>query len=206
MHAVGGQVLLTTGQAADELGCAVTTFRRLVRAGLLPGLSRRGVRVMVPLATVQDLAARTEAPLERLDAPEVAVLRVDVAQQVTEPDRKWIGFAASLPPQDLLKALRGWWRCDAADVAAGGVLPVTLSGYIVALLTGLEGWERNTHGRHAFPQARLAGYVTDLATPVKQLTGATAQERLLADQLLGTRLASHSGGAIAYVRTRPTTD
>lgn len=46
--AEGADVLLTTGQAAEELGCAITTFRRLVRAGLLPGLSRRGVRVMIP--------------------------------------------------------------------------------------------------------------------------------------------------------------
>ena len=45
-------MLLTTGQAAEELGCAITTFRRLIQAGLLPGLSRRGVRVMIPLEVV----------------------------------------------------------------------------------------------------------------------------------------------------------
>ncbi|WP_156724754.1 helix-turn-helix domain-containing protein [Streptomyces apocyni] len=195
-------MLLTTGQAAEELGCAVTTFRRLIRAGLLPGLSRRGVRVMVPLATIQALTERHLASLDRLEAPEVAVLRVDAARQVAEGDRQWIGFSTSLAPDDLLKALRGWWRCDAASIAAGGVLPVTVSGYVVAVLTGLEGWEKNEHGRHCFPQARLAGYVTDLATPVKELTGTTTAERRLAGHLLGTRLPSHSGGAIAYVPTR----
>ncbi|MFE0820706.1 helix-turn-helix domain-containing protein [Streptomyces sp. NPDC058847] len=195
-------MLLTTGQAAEELGCAITTFRRLVHSGLLPGLSRRGVRVMVPLGTVQALATRRYAPLEQLDAPEIAVLRVDTAQQTDEPGRDWIGFAASLAPEDVLKALRGWWRCDAASVAAGEVLPVTLSGYVVAVLTGLQRWEKNAKGRHAFPDARLAGYVTDLAAPQTTVTAGTAADRRLAELLLGTRLVSHSGGAIAYVPTR----
>ncbi|MDX2647519.1 DNA-binding protein [Streptomyces sp. PA03-1a] len=194
-------MLLTTGQAAAELDCAVTTFRRLVHAELLPGLSRRGVRVMVPLETVQALRDRAEAPLERLGVAEIAVLRVDVAQRAPEENREWIGFAASLPPQDLLAALRGWWRCDAASVAAGGVLPVTLSGYVVAVLTGLEVSERGRRGLHSFPKATLAGYLTDLATPVKQLTAESAKDRDVADLLLGTRLVSDSGGAIAYVRT-----
>ncbi|MFL1897615.1 helix-turn-helix domain-containing protein [Streptomyces tauricus] len=197
-------MLLTTGQAAEELGCAVTTFRRLVRAEVLPGLGRRGVRVMVPLEAVQALQARQTASLHRLPGSELAVLRVDVARPVQERDRRWIGFAASLPPADLLRALRGWWRCDAASVAAAGVLPVTLSGYVVAVLTGLEEWERNDQGRHAFPRARLAGYVTDLVTPVTQVTAESEADRKLADLLLGTRLASHSGGAIAYVPTRTT--
>ncbi|MFF9001007.1 helix-turn-helix transcriptional regulator, partial [Streptomyces achromogenes] len=129
-------MLLTTGQVAEELGCAVTTFRRLVQAGLLPGLSRRGVRVMTPLSVVQALSARPSAALQQLDVKEVPVLRVDVAKPVDDPEREWIGFTASLGPEDLLKALRGWWRCDPASVAAGGVLPVTLSGYVVAVLTG----------------------------------------------------------------------
>ncbi|MGY5059981.1 helix-turn-helix domain-containing protein [Streptomyces sp. 900105755] len=197
-------MLLTTGQAAEELGCAITTFRRLVNAGLLPGLSRRGVRVMIPLAAVQALSARRQAALDQIEAEEIAVLRVDAARRTGEPDRDWIGFAATLGPDDLLKALRGWWRCDPASVAAGGVVAVTLSGYVVAVLTGLHTWEKNTEGRHAFPDARLAGYVTDLATPHSVITSRTSGDRRLAELLLGTRLASHSGGAIAYVPTRTT--
>jgi excisionase family DNA binding protein len=195
-------VLLTTGQAAEELGCAVTTFRRLVHAGLLPGLSRRGVRVMIPLSAVLALSARRLAPLHQLDAQEIAVLRVDAAQPAEDSDRDWIGFAAMLSADSVLKALRGWWRCDAASVAAGGALPVTLSGYVVAVLTGLERWERNAEGRHAFPDARLAGYVTDLVTPRTVITSEIGEDRRLAELLLGSRLASHSGGAIAYVSTQ----
>jgi hypothetical protein len=200
----GEGVLLTTGQAAEELGCAITTFRRLISAGLLPGLSRRGVRVMVPLEVVQALQARRQAPLGLLPAKEIAVLRVGSARPTDEPERSWLGFAASLPPSDLLKALRGWWRCDAASAAAGGVLPVTVSGYVVAVLTGLDRWEKNPEGRHAFPDARLAGYVTDLATPHTSITSGLDSDRRLAELLLGTRLPSHSGGAIAYVTTHTT--
>ncbi|MFG3370353.1 DNA-binding protein [Streptomyces sp. NPDC048156] len=197
-------MLLTTGQAAQELGCAITTLRRLIRAELLPGLSHNGVRVMIPLDTVQSLTARSHAPLDQLDAHEIAVLRVDAARQSTDSDREWVGFAATLPPETLLKALRGWWRCDAPSVAAAGVLPVTVAGYVVAVLTGLERWESRTHGQRAFPHARLVGYVTDLATPTKRLTGSTDAEQRLAQHLLGTRLPSHSSGPIAYVPTRPT--
>ncbi|MFI6611917.1 DNA-binding protein [Streptomyces sp. NPDC050507] len=194
-------MLLTTGQVAEELGCAITTYRRLIDAGVLPGLSRRGVRVMTPLWVVQALQERDRAPLHRLEAKELGVLRVDAARQVDDTDRQWIGYASSLGPDDLLKGLRGWWRCDAASVAAGGVLPVTLSGYVVAVLTGLDTWEKGEGGRHAFPGAVLAGYLTDLATPIKHLTAPRQTDRNVAHLLLGTRLTSHSGGAIAYVST-----
>ncbi|MFF1257585.1 helix-turn-helix domain-containing protein [Streptomyces sp. NPDC058321] len=197
-------MLLTTGQAAQELGCAITTLRRLIKADLLPGLSRRGVRVMIPLDIVQRLATRPHAPLHHVDTNEIAVLRVDAARPVAESDRQWVGFGATLPPASLLKALSGWWRCDAPTVAAAGVLPVTVAGYVVAVLTGLDQWQTDDHGRRAFPHARLAGYVTDLATPAKQLTGATPEERQLADDLLGTRLPSQSSGPIAYAPTRHT--
>ncbi|WP_030267282.1 helix-turn-helix domain-containing protein [Streptomyces violens] len=194
-------MLLTTGQAAEALGCAITTFRRLIRAELVPGLSRRGVRVMIPLESVQALAAREAAPLHRLPVREIAVLRVDAAKAVQGSDRDWIGFSAALPPEDLRKALRGWWRCDPVSVAAGGVLPVTLSGYVVAVLTGLETWEKDDRGRHAFLGARLAGHVTDLAAPTTHLAPGPAADRALAELLLGTRLPSDSGGAIAYRST-----
>ena len=112
-------MLLTTGQAAEELGFAVTTFRRLIHADLLPGLSQRGVRVMTPLSVVQALSARCHAPVHQLDAPEIAVLRVDAAQPAHD-DRDWIGFAATLSPDHLVKALRGWTSGLAVPHSCGG--------------------------------------------------------------------------------------
>lgn len=196
-------MLLTTGQAAQELGCAVTTFRRLARTGVLPGVSHHGVRTMVPWAVVQALGRLPAAPVYRLSAREVAVLRVDAAHRVDEPERSWIGFHTDLKPAELLAALRGWWRCDGTSVTAGGVLPVTVAGYVVAVLTHLTEPEKGPRGRHRFTHSRLAGYVTDLARPSLQLPSNDPDDRDLATDLLATRLPSHSGGAIAYVPTRP---
>ncbi|GGS72367.1 hypothetical protein GCM10010222_11460 [Streptomyces tanashiensis] len=195
-------MLLTTGQAASELGMAITTFRRLVHAGLLPGLSTRGVRVMIPLETVQALSSRPLAPLHRLPAHEVAVLRMRGADPSPSGTAQGTaGFSTVLLADDLLANLRGWWRCDAASVAAGGVLPVTVAGYVVAVLTNLQRWETSDTGRSAFPDAVLAGHVTDLTRPTIRLTAPDTESRTAAQLLLGTRLASDSGGPIAYVRT-----
>lgn len=196
-------VLLTTGQAAEELGCAVTTFRRLIHAGLLPGLSSRGVRVMVPLEVVMALKNRPAADLTHLQAPEIAVLRADVTPPPGRAGEQAQGFSATLGPEALLAALQGRWRCNPASVAAGQILPVTLSGYVVAVLTGLQRWEKDPQGRHSFPDAVLAGHVTDLATPIKHLTAPAAADRRAVEPLLGTLLLSHSGGPVAYVPTRP---
>ncbi|MGW8359013.1 DNA-binding protein [Streptomyces wedmorensis] len=198
-------MLLTTGQAAAELGMAITTFRRLVHAHLVPGLTNRGVRVMVPLEAVQALSARSTAPLHALAASEIAVLRVEAERRTRDADvdsTERTGFSATAQAAEIQEVMRGWWRCDAPSVAAGGVLPVTLSGYVVAVLTGLDRWESNGRGRHAFPDAVLAGYVTDLVQPVIHLTAPSAADRSTAELLLGSRLPSHSGGPIAYVSTR----
>ncbi|WP_330237498.1 helix-turn-helix domain-containing protein [Streptomyces sp. NBC_00525] len=198
-------MLLTTGQAAAELGMAITTFRRLVHAHLIPGLTNRGVRVIVPLEAVQALSTRHAAPLHALEAPEIAVLRVEADRRAREGNAgntERTGFSATLQAGKIQEAMRGWWRCDAASVAAGQVLPVTVSGYVVAVLTGLGRWESNGQGRHAFPDAVLAGYVTDLVQPVVHLTAPSAADRRTAELLLGSRLPSHSGGPIAYVSTR----
>jgi antitoxin (DNA-binding transcriptional repressor) of toxin-antitoxin stability system len=197
-------VLLTTGQAAAELDCAVTTFRRLIHAGLIPGTARRGVRVMVPLEVVLALKDRPVVDLAHLQVPEIAVLRADVASATRQQSEQAQGFSASLPPDELLAALQGRWRCNPASVAAGQILPVTLSGYVVAVLSGLQQWAKDSQGRHSFPDAVLAGYVTDLVTPVTHLTAPTRSGRQAASRLLGAALPSHSGGPVAYIRTRPT--
>ncbi|MFF9150430.1 helix-turn-helix domain-containing protein [Streptomyces sp. NPDC014861] len=196
-------MLLTTSQAAAELGCAVTTFRRLVRTGLIPGVVSRGVRVMVPLEAVQALSTRRKAALHCLPVAEIAVLRIRGAESPhATSGAGQQGFSADTPAAELLANLRGWWRCDAPSVAAGGALPVTVAGYVVAVLTNLHRWESSSEGRTLFPDAVLAGYVTDLARPTVHLTAQDATDRATAQLLLGSRLTSDSGGPIAYVSTR----
>lgn len=195
-------MLLTTGQAAAELEMAVTTFRRLIHAGLIPDTTNRGVRAMVPLTSVLALAGRNTPRLCGLPEREIAVLRVEPAKPRSNEAQPQTGFSTTLAAPSVLAALQDWWRCDAPSVARGGVLPVTVAGFVVALLTGLDRWETNAQGRHRFPGMQLAGYVTDLVSPVTRITAATPQDRDLAQLLLATRLPSHSGGPIAYVSTR----
>ncbi|MFE4600466.1 DNA-binding protein [Kitasatospora indigofera] len=184
-------------------------MRKLMATGVVPGVRDTG-RQVFPLAVLQQLQTRPAADLTVLGAPEVAVLRSDAPAKVEEPDREWIGFGAGLDEAQLLASLSGWWRCDPARVAAGGVLPVTVAGFVVAVLTGLTEWEADgtvgTAGRYRFTRARLAGYLSDLTAPVNAADPADPQDARLAGLLLGTRLASVSGGPIAYVTTSPTTD
>lgn len=201
-------VFVTTGQAGTALGCSIPTVKKLMATGVVPGVREQG-RQVFPLAALQRLQARPAADLAVLGAAEVAVLRSDAPARVEEPDREWIGFGTALNETQLLAALSGWWRCDPARVAAGAVLPVTVAGFVVAVLTGLTAWEADgtagTAGRYRFPEARLAGYLTDLTAPANAADPADPEDARLASLLLGTRLASVSGGPIAYVITNPTT-
>ncbi|MEU3495308.1 DNA-binding protein [Kitasatospora cineracea] len=182
-------------------------MKKLMSTGAVPGVRDTG-RQVFPLAALQQLATRPAADLTALGASEVAVLRVSAPARVEEPEREWIGFGTTLDQDQLLAALSGWWRCDPARVAAGGVLPVTVAGFVVAVLSGLEEWESDgtvgTRARYRFPAARLAGYLTDLTAPANAADPVGADDARLAEMLLGTRLPSVSSGPIAYVATRPT--
>ncbi|MQS16375.1 hypothetical protein F7Q99_30270 [Streptomyces kaniharaensis] len=85
---------------------------------------------------------------------------------------------------------------------------MTVAGFVVAVLTGLAEWESDgtvgTTGRYRFTKARLAGYLTDLTAPANAADPADPEDARLAGLLLGTRLASVSGGPIAYVPTTTT--
>jgi hypothetical protein len=124
-------------------------------------------------------------------------------QDVDEADRSSIGFHAASPGADIRRSLCGWWICTPDAVAAAGIIPVTFAGF-VAVLTGLrEGaWEQETDSagktRYRF-DAKLAGYITDLAKPKNEITPSESCDGHLATKLLGTHLASHSGGPIAYI-------
>lgn len=132
----------------------------------------------------------------------MAVLRVDVAKHVSDEDRPYIGFRADLTPSDLLEALRGWWVGRPEKIAQTGILPVTLGGFVVAVLTGLSGWDtkltNNGLIRHRF-DARLAGYIGDLDAAINMIEIGTVDDLRIAELLLGKRLTSTSGGPIAYV-------
>lgn len=200
----------TTGQAGDTWGCSAATVRKLLGTGVIPSAEQRGVRSVIPVGVVQELAGRPSAPLAELAAgglintSTVPVLRPSAAQDVDEADGSSIGFHAASSAADILRGLRGSWICTPDAVAAAGILPVTFADFVVAVLSGLRkgAWEHETDSagktRYRFG-ARLAGYITDLANPRNEITPSESKDARLATMLLGTRLASHSGGPIAYV-------
>lgn len=79
------------------------------------------------------------------------------------------------------------------------VQAVTVGPYVVAVLTGFRGAEPDGTGRYRF-SARLAGFTSDLVTPV-QVVRTDVPGAAEARRLLGRRLDSESGGPVAYVRS-----
>ena len=128
----------------------------------------------------------------------VASLRVGVAERTDEADRAWTGFSTQLTPGQLQAALSGWWRCDPERVVRAGLMAVTLGQYVVAVLTGIDGYDGRGDGRYRF-HGTLAGSVTELVTP-QQWVNPDAPGADRARLLLGRRLESESGGPVAYVR------
>lgn len=192
---------LTTSQAADALGTSTNTFKKLVAAGLLPVLSRRGNRTLVPAPDIDALARRDSVDIAGLGLPELPVLRVGSVHRAGFDDpgrREWLGYGTGLSPEQKLSALSGWWRCDPERVRRAGVMPVTVGPFVVAVLTGITGSAVDSDGRWRFT-AQLGGHVTDLITPV-QVADPMAPHADTTRLLLGRRLDSDSGGPVAYVR------
>jgi hypothetical protein len=197
-------MLVTTGQAAQALGVSIPLVKKLIASGVVPGVAAKG-RQVFPLEALQALQGVPACDLSGLASPEAAVLRADAALPSQDGDREWTGYGADLTQSQMTDALSRWWRCDPARVAAGGLLLVTVSEFVVAVLTDLtaphdNGGTRQTL-RYRFPKARLAGWLTDLTAPsaARFPDGQDPAERRLVQPLLGTRLPSISGGPIAYV-------
>ncbi|MEU6713922.1 hypothetical protein ABZ897_20825 [Nonomuraea sp. NPDC046802] len=199
--------LITLRQAAVHFNLSYDALRRIAAAGLLPTAGQHGNKLVIPTDVAQRIRARSAVALHHLlptatGNATMAVLRVDAAKRVPNEDRPFIGFHADLTPEDLLEALRGWWVGRPEKIAQAGILPVTLGGFVVAVLTGLSSWDTkltdNGLIRHRF-DARLAGYISDLSTSINMITIGTADDLRIAELLLGKRLTSTAGGPIAYV-------
>ncbi|MGP3961271.1 hypothetical protein ACTWPT_35260 [Nonomuraea sp. 3N208] len=199
--------LITLRQAAVRFNLSYGALQKIAATGLLPAAGQHGGKLVIPTDVAQRIEARSAVPLHRLlptttGSATMAVLRVDVAKRVPDEDRPFIGFRADLAPADLLEALRGWWVGRPEKVAQAGILPVTLGGFVVAVLTGLSSWDTKLTDtgviRHRF-DASLAGYISDLDMPINMVTIGTADDLRIAEFLLGKRLESTAGGPIAYV-------
>ncbi|GHI47704.1 DNA-binding protein [Streptomyces sp. Vc17.3-30] len=189
---------MTTVQAAGRLDLAVGTLRRIITSGLLPTLRARGNRTVMPIADIETLARRELVGPSAVGTRELPVLRVGVAEEADDGEQGWTGFATHLTPGQLHAALSGWWRCDPERVVRAGLMAVTLGQYVVAVLTGIDGYDGRGDGRYRF-HGTLAGSVTELVTP-QQWVNPDAPGADRARLLLGRRLESESGGPVAYVQ------
>ncbi|GAA3127584.1 hypothetical protein [Nonomuraea salmonea] len=136
--------LITLTEAATHYGLSHDALKKITAAGLLPASRRQGRTRLIPRDAAERLSTRPTAPLHEVlpkDEDTMPVLRVGVAQPVKDQDRPYIGFHADLPPEHLLEALRGWWTGDPQNISRAGILPITLGGFVVAVLTGLDDWE-----------------------------------------------------------------
>ncbi|NUV76402.1 helix-turn-helix domain-containing protein [Streptomyces fungicidicus] len=189
---------MTTVRAAEQLNLAVGTLRRLIASGLLPTLRARGNRTVMPTADIETLARREAVGPSAVGRQELPVLRVGVAEKADDGGQGWTGFSTQLTPDQLQAALSGWWRCDPERVVRAGLMAVTLGQYVVAVLTGIDGYDGRGDGRYRF-HGTLAGSVTELVTP-QQWVNPDAPGADRARLLLGRRLESESGGPVAYVQ------
>ncbi|MEU7990095.1 hypothetical protein AB0B56_35050 [Streptosporangium canum] len=204
--------LITLRQAAVRFNLPYAALQKIAAAGLLPAARQHSEKLVIPTDVAQRIQARSAVALHRLLPTKMgnatmAVLRVDVAKHVPDEDRPYIGFRADLTPSDLLEALRGWWVGRPEKIAQAGILPVTLGGFVVAVLTGLSSWDTRLTDdgliRHRF-DARLVGYISDLDMPINMIGIGTVDDLRIAELLLGKRLTSTSGGPIAYVSAAKT--
>jgi hypothetical protein len=177
---------LSRRQVAEMLQTTARSVEKLTASGYLPDL--RAGRVL-------SLARR---PFLYTDGVQ-PVLRQAVAPMLTDAQQ--------------LDADRRWWRCDAEQVVAAGLLPVTLAGFVVTVLKIIDtetqvrrvipgrGAQTTTvEVRYAF-SASIAGRSRALGEPERDYLAPdmSDQERDTVQVMLGGRSSARSGGPFAYL-------
>ncbi|TFH68152.1 hypothetical protein [Cellulomonas sp. HD19AZ1] len=191
---------LSRRQVAEMLQTTARSVEKLTASGYLPDL--RAGRVL-------SLARR---PFLYTDGVQ-PVLRQAVAQIDPDGERDYIGEGAMLTDAQQLDADRRWWRCDAEQVVAAGLLPVTLAGFVVTVLKIIDtetqvrrvipgrGAQTTTvEVRYAF-SASIAGRSRALGEPERDYLAPdlSDQERDTVQVMLGGRSSARSGGPFAYL-------
>lgn len=201
---------VTTRQAAEVLGISPNSVKKLIAAQVLPEVHHRGVRATLPLGDVQTLAGRLWIGPDELGLDALPVLRVDAAER-EEGERcgTWKGYSARLTACEQLEALRAWWQGDPDKICSAGFLPVTVSGFVVAVLAQIKpadsirmiGRAGRAEVRHRFT-CSLGGRVADLVSlRVNVAPTLPSAQASTVEKLLGNRIAAVSGGPIAYARS-----
>lgn len=121
-------------EIARTLGIDEVRARRLSRSGLLGTTYRVGRQIVAEREALDELASR---PFVEAPHPGATVIRLDVARSLKKgedtawPKRKVVGFHTDLKGQELLDAIRGWWRIGPG--LEGTLVVYTLSDFVVGV-------------------------------------------------------------------------
>lgn len=189
---------LTRTQASSRLELNPAGVDKLIRAGVLSA----------PIKTieVERLSGR-----ERLQVTSggLTVLRTNAREEADRekyPDdlRRWMGFHVEHSDEELEAASLRWWRSDPAKVIDNELFVVTVATFPVALyrVTGRTG--SVTRADEETPRHRYGGQLVARVHPgmaVTYLQDAPGHLRLMAKQIMTSRIVVSSGGPIGYLES-----
>lgn len=185
-----GQTHLTHARIASTLGISVPGVRKLVDAAVLSQPASP--------AMVAEFATR---PRLGISDGEITVLRTGPAEEVFDPERRFMGYDASMTDQEANRATTRWWRCDPDRVLSAGLFLVTISTIPVAVfeVNGLlDTLGHGTEVRHALDARLLARFDATAG----HTTFREPSDRITAEDMttiMGSRVYTTSGGPVAYL-------
>jgi len=182
--------------AATRLDIAYGSVSKLVRCHVLP--------VPIPAALVDKLAARPDVVVVH---GELTVLRTGSKEpadpaKYPEDERAHIGFDIALTDAELEETSLRWWRSDPEVVLDNEVFTVTVATVPVAVYritahVGSYTRPDENRPRHHYAGQLLGRLRADLEPDMRQDT--PGHLRVLARQILTSRIRTSSGGPIAYL-------
>lgn len=191
---------LTRTQVAARLELNPAGVDKLVRAGILS--------IPIKATDVEQLTGR-----ERLQVLEGAltVLRTDAREQADrakypQDPRKWMGFHVEHSDEELEAASLRWWRSDPYKVHDNQLFAVTVATFPVAVYRILERADSFTRSDEDTPRHHYAGQLLARVHPGMSVTfpqDTPGHLRILAKQIMSSRIVVSSGGPIGYLEPMP---
>ena len=187
---------LTRTQAAARLELNPAGVDKLVRAGILG--------IPIKTSEVEKLTGRDR--LQVLSGA-LTVLRTDAREKAhrekyPHDPREWMGFHVEHTNEDLAAASLRWWRSDPYKVLDNELFAVTVATFPVAVYRILDRTDSFTRSDEDSPRHHYAGQLLARVHPGMAATfpqNTPGHLRILAKQIMGSRIVVSSGGPIGYL-------